>query len=364
MSEIDYVAQPAMRSALEVLENIASSGGVQSLDVAAAYITAGGLHDFVDRMETALGGDWPSVEKRWLTSFDYCRTQPVALEKLLSLPTSSVRVHDAHFTLAHNAMPKIPFHPKTFLIRSDDKDFALAGSGNLSRSGMSRGVEVGLALSVLRTNPAEASSAASMQSLRDWYLATWNNATPLNPALIKRYTALFESQDNLKNPTVTEDDLASDENANGALSSKDLQKLRICKNFWIESGNITKNRGPKLPGNQLMMKRMSRVFFGFFPNSVPVDTLIGSVGLYFGGNPIEQYSLSYSNNKMDKLNLPMPAILGPVEYDNSDLLFEQVGPQIFRLSLGTAKDKAGWRKRSNAISASFKMRSGREWGVF
>ena len=191
MSEIDYVAQPATRSALDVLENIARSGGVLSLDVAAAYITAGGLHDFLNRMENALGSDWASVEKRWITSFDYCRTQPVALEKLLSLPTSAVRVHDANFTLSHNAMPKIPFHPKTFLLRSNQKDFALAGSGNLSRSGLSRGVEVGLSLSVLRTDPVEVSSAASMQSLREWYLATWNNATPLNSALITRYAALF-----------------------------------------------------------------------------------------------------------------------------------------------------------------------------
>ena len=44
----------------------------------------------------------------------------------------------------------MPFHPKVFLFHSDQFDYVLAGSGNLSRSGLSRGVEVGLVLGIDR----------------------------------------------------------------------------------------------------------------------------------------------------------------------------------------------------------------------
>lgn len=364
MSKIDFIAQPARRTTLDVIESVATADALKSMDVAVAYITTSGLHDLLARLDGALGGVWPGISKRWITSFDYCRTQPVALEKLLSLPASAVRIHDAAFCLAHGAMPKVPFHPKAFLFRGKDTDFAIAGSGNLSRSGLSRGVELGLALEVKRKQPPEKSAAKSIKSLRTWYSEVWDNATPLSGALLDRYAKLFESQENLKNPTVTEDDLASDETGNGALTSKDLQKLRVCAHLWIEAGNITKNRGQNLPGNQLMMKRMSRVFFGFLPNAVPPDTLIGSVGLFYGANQVEQYSLSYSNNSMDKLNLPIPGQVGPAQYDNQFLLFEQTGPQLFRVKVGTNADRAAWLKRSKAIDANFKMKSGREWGVF
>lgn len=364
MSEVDYIAQPASRTTLEAIENIVKVGDLATADIAAAYTTSSGVYDLLKMMDAALAGRWSGVKKRWITSFDYCRTQPVALHTLMSLPASTVRIHDAQFCLAHGGMPKVPFHPKTFLFRGKNRDFALAGSGNLSRSGLSKGVEVGLAIAVNRNNPVEPTSAASLASLRKWYAGIWDAATPLDALLLKKYTKLFESIPNLSHPTATEDDLASSETAAGALTSKDLQKLRICANFWIVAGNITKNRGPKVPGNQLMMKRLSRVFFGFDPAALPENTTIGNVVIGFNDGPAHPYTLSYSDNKMDKLNLPIPGTVGPVSYDNRYLLFSQISSQVFRLTTGTATDKANWVKRSKAIDANFKMSSGREWGVF
>jgi HKD family nuclease len=364
MSTVDYIAQPASRTTLDAIEAILKRGSFESLDVAAAYATSGGVHDLIGRINATLGGAWGGVKKRWITSFDYCRTDPVALDALLSLPESSVRVHDAQFCLANNGMPKVPFHPKAFLFRCPDRDYALTGSGNLSRSGLSKGVEAGLTLAVKRSNPVEPTSAASIKALRTWYSSTWNNATPLSGTLLKQYSKLFDSADNLKRPTPTEDDLASSETASGALSSRDLQKLRVCRTFWIEAGNITKNRGPRLPGNQLMMKRLSRVFFGFDSSAVPENTLIGTIEISFNNGEVSHYSLTYSDNKMDKLNLPMPGSVGPASYDNEYLLFTQVAPQVFSLTLGTEAERATWLKKSKAIDGAFKMASGREWGVF
>lgn len=364
MKPVDFIAQPASQTTLDVIETIAKAGDLVSLDVASAYITSSGMHDLLKRIDFAVIKDWNGIKKRWITSFDYCRTQPVALDTLLTLPASSVRIHDAQFCLEHGGRPKVPFHPKAFLFRGQNHDFALAGSGNLSRSGLSKGVEVGLALAVERKKPTEPTAVASIKALRKWYSRVWNAARPLDLTLLKKYTKIFESVSNLSHPTATEDDLASEEITAGALSGKDLQKLRVCSNFWIEAGRITKNRGPILPGNQLMMKRLSRVFFGFDPVEVPKNTAIGSVNIEFNGGQNHSYTLSYSDNTMDKLNLPMPGTIGPAAYDNQNLLFSQISLHVFKLRIGTKAEKANWFKRSKAIGAGFNMASGRQWGVF
>lgn len=365
MSKVGFIAQPAARTTLDAIESIAKAADLTAIDIAVAYVTSSGTNDFLKRIDGSLGSAWVGVRKRWITSFDYCRTQPVALETLLSLPASSVRVYDASFCLAQGGTPKVPFHPKTFLFRGKNSDFALAGSGNLSRSGLSKGIEVGLTLAVDRSKPAEPTAVASIRALNLWYKQIWESATPLDAALLKKYTKLFESVPNLAHPTATEDDLASGEITKGALTSKDLQKLRICSHFWIEAGNITKNRGPSLPGNQLMMKRLSRVFFGYDPIAVQKNTAIGNVELSYNGGPFAGYTLSYSDNKMDKLNLPMPGTIGPAEYDKNFLLFREVSPHRFDMTVGTKADKAGWVAKSKAIGANFQMSvGGREWGVF
>jgi hypothetical protein len=340
------------------------NGGVERLDVAVAYVTNSGARDLLQRVSNTLGGDWAAIPKRWITSFDYCRTEPAALNGLLSLPNSSIRIHDAAFCLEHAGAPKVPFHPKAFLIRTNQRDYALAGSGNMSRSGLSRGIEAGLVLSVSRIPPDEPTATAAIHGMSTWFSRTWRASTPLTAPLLGSYSQVFENKDNLKAPTPTEDDVASTDTGRGALSTRDLQRLRVCRHFWIDAGNITKNRGPDLPGNQLMMKRLSRVFFGFDSTAVPENTHIGDVEISFNGGRGAPLSLTYSDNKMDKLVLPMPGVGGPVAYDNEHLLFERVMPGVFKLTIGTKATKANWLKRSTAIEGAFRMSSGREWGVF
>lgn len=364
MSQTDYVAQPASRTTLDALQAILHNGEVERLDVAVAYITTGGAYDFLKRAASTLGGAWAGIPKRWITSFDYCRTEPVALDSLLAVPNSSVRIHDAAFCVAHGGAPKVPFHPKAFLIRTNERDFALAGSGNMSRSGLSRGVEAGLVVSVSRDQPGELTATTAVEAMRTWFTSAWGDAALLTPDLLASYRRIFERKENLKAPTPTEDDVASTYTGLGALSAKDLQRLRVCRHFWIEAGNITKNRGPKLPGNQLMMKRLSRVFFGFSPDAVPENTHIGDVEIRFNGGHGAMFSLTYSDNKMDKLVLPIPDAGGPPAYDNEYLLFRKTGPRVFELTIGTKAMKAQWFKNSNAIDGAFRMSSGREWGVF
>jgi HKD family nuclease len=364
MSQVDYIAQPTPRTTLDALQAILQNGGVEQIDVAVAYITTGGAVDLLKRMSETLGGAWAEIPKRWITSFDYCRTEPVALESLRSVPNSSIRIHDAAFCISHGGAPKVPFHPKAFLIRTNQRDYALAGSGNLSRSGLSRGIEAGLVLSLDRMPPTEPTAAAAIHAMRTWFTATWRVASPLTTPLLTSYGDLFEHRNNLQAPVPTEDDLASTDTGNQALSTKDLQKLRVCRHFWINAGNVTKNRGKKLPGNQLMMKRLSRVFFGFGGTAVPENTHIGDIAISFQGGQSALFSLTYSDNKMDKLVLPIPGAGGPPAYDNVFLLFRRTKPFGFDLTIGNKALKAQWLKRSIAIDGAFKMQSGREWGVF
>lgn len=364
MSRADYIAQPTSRTTLDALQGILQDGTVSSIDVAVAYITSGGAYDLLNRVSQTLANTWINVPKRWITSFDYCRTEPVALDSLLHVQNSSVRIHDAQFCLDHGGDPRVPFHPKTFLVRTNLRDYVLAGSGNMSRSGLSRGVEAGLVVGVNRAGPTEPTASAAMHSMRNWFSNTWTSAARLTPTLFASYSQLFEDKENLKAPAPTEDDVASTYTGHGALSTKVLQRLRVCRHFWIDAGNITKNRGPNLPGNQLMMKRLSRVFFGFASTAVPENSHIGDVEISFNGGQGAQFSLTYSDNKMDKLVLPIPGAAGPSAYDNEYLLFYRNKPGVFSLIIGTRAAKAQWFRKSNAIDAAFRMTSGREWGVF
>lgn len=362
MTKISFIAQPLKRTTLDAVAGILEDGPFDDISVAAAYITKGGIHDLLQNMSRNLPSSWGETKKRWITSFDYLRTQPVALDTLMALSASEIRIFDASFCLAHHGTPRVPFHPKAYLFRKRGIEYALAGSGNISRSGLSTGYEAGLVMGIGSSDKTEERS--SIKGVRDWYEEIWNKATVLDKNLLRKYNSLYESEGNLKNPSPTEDDLASSDVSKRALSDKDLQKLRVCRHLWIEAGNVTRNRGPNLPGNQLMMKRMTRVFFGFEAKDYEENFAIGSVFISFNGEYPKEYSLTYSDNKMDKLILPMPGTDGPSGYDEKILLFEAATTKHFNLKLCTSKDKSVMVKKSRAIGGMFKMTSGREWGVF
>lgn len=363
MSRIGYIAQPASRTTLQAIELIVQTNEISSIDVAAAYITSGGADRLLSSLSGAMGDAWATVEKRWLTSFDYLRTEPVALRALMEAPTSSVRVHDAERCIATAGVPRTPFHPKAFLLSGPVCEYAIAGSGNISRSGLSIGIEAGLFVGGPRDARGDQGCRESIDAIRAWSTALWQGAMPLDAALLESYAGVFETRENLRNPVPTEDDVATTDARQGGLSSDDLRRLRVCRHLWIEAGNISRNRGPDAPGNQLMMKRLSRVYFGFPPDDVPRNSPIGDVIIQYRDLPIE-CSMTFSDNGMDKLVLPIPGTEGPLQYDNENLLFEQRSPRHFRLSVGTGAEKTAWRRRSAAGSGAFRMSSGREWGVF
>lgn len=359
------IGQPTHATTKQAIAQVAGSDQFEAMDVAAAYITSSGLFDLREALNDPFNLSDEARQKRWLTSFDYLRTEPVALESLLALPNSSVRIHVPEVVLANKGMPKTPFHPKAFLFRrGEDVEFCLAGSGNLSRSGLSKGVEAGLAVGVDRSDAATSPQAiAAVNASREWFEHFWNASSQLNGALLSRYTNLYEAAENLRNPPATEDDTANSDPSREAISAEDLKKLRACRNFWIDAGNVTKNRGKFLPGNQVMMKRMSRVFFGFEARNLPKDSPVGVVELSYDGGAFGDYSLTFSNNGMDKLTLPVPGNGGPASYDNKILHFRAVAPRRFELRVLPKGQIGQLRNRSKSVEGAFKLKGGREWGV-
>ena len=238
---IDSIRQPTTRTTAQALDTILRNAPPEEMDVAAAYITGSGLRDLLKVIKDSLGNRHRAMQQRWLTSFDYCRTEPIALETIMSLQNSSARIYDAEFCISRGCTPRKPFHPKTFFLRSPQFDYVLSGSGNISRSGLSRGFEAGLSIGIDRlVTDVEPSAVQSINLSRDWFECAWENAAPLTDGVLARYSKIFESVEKRKNPSSTEDDIASDHPTKGSLKSADLQRLRVCRQLWIEAGNITK----------------------------------------------------------------------------------------------------------------------------
>ncbi len=363
---IKAVTQPATGSVIDSVSWILDRCEVLQVDIAVAYITTQGVKDLISTFNAGLGDRWPLVKKRWLTSFDYLRTTPLALESIDNLQKSKLKIHNTSVLDRSGCVPNIPFHPKSIIFTGSDTRFVLSGSGNISKSGLTRGHEAGIIVGVADPVPTgDAQSAACIDAFGTWFDGLWAPATKSSDVLLSRYRDIYESQPNLKNPTPTEDDTAPNHTKRGQLTPIDLRKLRACSNFWIEADrNITPNRGANLPGNQLMMKRLTRVFFGFSPDDVPRDSPLGHLEVVYGGHDPHTCSMTFSNNLMDKLTLPIPGVDGPVKYDNENLLFQQIGPSLFRLTVGNNTQKAQWRRRSQDIDAAYKMGGGRAWGVF
>ena len=327
----------------------------QRICAAVAYATQSGVAE----LDEALGDlkNWRKATKRWLVGIDYCRSDPLALTHLRDLPSSKVRIFDGEFVSNRKGcVPRDSYHPKAYLLLGNKRSTAVVGSGNLSRTGLRQGIEAAAAFSECRLD--------AIEDIRSWFTRHWHLATPFN-SIEDKYEKQHSSLENRSNPMASEDDSVP-ESASKAhqLGPGELRKLRVCRHLWIEAGNITRNRGPNQPGNQLMMKRNSRVYFGFDAVDLAQDTAIGTVTIQLGDNTSQSRPLRFSNNSMDVLTLPVPGGDTPREYDKKTLHFEQTGVRAFRLTIGSSSEVKRWRQLSSSIGGKHAMKSGRQWGVY
>jgi len=362
---IEAIIQPNKSTTLaQIKRNLSSDENVQ-LDVAVAYITSSGLKPFLRAVSSDNLGTLIPQRMRWITSFDYLRTDPAALAKILELDSRRIRIVDGQNSISRKCRPLRPFHPKVFMFDGKRTRSVIAGSGNLSYSGLSRGHEAGLVLrSNRKSNIQDKSALRIVGQFSGWFNRLWQHSDVLTQRLLLDYQEIYDSSENLSHPNVTEDDVLPENEVRGGLSLEDLTKLRACRRFWVQERNVTKNRGPNLRGNQIMLKRMSRVFFGVPALNVSRDTPLKDLKIEYESEGLRHCTLSFSNNSMDKLTLPIPGDGGPQEYDDKCLLFERRAPDQFALRILNKRKQQQAVAASKKINAYFKFKSGREWGVY
>jgi len=339
----------------------------ERIDIAVAYATLRGILAVRDTIGRKIS--WEGLDKRWVLGIDWCRSEPSALEYIASLPNSHARIFDGQAVVNKpGCVPSVPFHPKVFILRSDEATAVICGSANLSLNGQSIGYEVGSLLAYKNSEDlTEGSAETPLNEVVTWFEQIWSQSSPLASILLA-YKSRYETSEHLQSPIPTEDDVSFlPSSGSRALSEKKLRQLRACRHLWVEVGNLHANRGAGKPGNQLMLSRLTRVFFGFSAVEVPRDSLIGHVRIDFQGNERTDCSLRYSNNAMDVLGLPIPSTEGPPRYDGETLLFEQevdAAGVKYVLRIGSARDRRFWKRESQKVSGDFKMTSGRQWGLF
>ena len=341
---------------LEMIRTAVETTQPNRLFAAVAYAT----HTGVAELDHALGElePWRTATKRWLVGIDNCRSDPVALKHLNDSQRSDVRIFDGRLVSSRaGCIPRNSYHPKAYLLQGAERSAVVVGSGNLSRTGLRWGVEAAAKVS--------ASDNAPFTDMLAWCRRNWRDATPFEE-IEEQYGKQYESAQNRRNPAVSDDD-AVPESAfarTGQLRPNELRKIRVCRHLWIEAGKLHLNRGPGRPGNQLMMKRNSRVFFGFAASDLAPNSPLGNVAIRFGEHLRPVCQMRFSDNSMDVLTLPVPGEEGPEAYDQRTLHFTRVGVREFNLSIGTPVEVRKWKRRSATIDGSYKMKSGRQWGVY
>lgn len=350
---------------IDALRGGAASGPFERLRAAYAYASAGGALELVRTLRDSVP-NWSTLEKRWLISMDWGHTDPQALALLASLDGSQVRVPYAAEVLANGLIPKVCFHPKTIIFdqiaprRSHPLAIAL-GSANLTMSGLRTGHE-DLALASWtggRLTNVQRTQLEAMRLEATRFDQVWRTATRLSPAMLAAYQDLRpksrpRSEDASRRVREIERGLVVDFDK--------AARLESASRLWIEIRYVVPNLGLARPGNQIDMARGTRVFFGFPATPVPPNTPLGTLSIQFG--PAAQpRNMRFGNNSMEKLDLPAPGPGGPPTYENQVLLFTRLRSGVFGLTIGNPAQIAEWKRLSARASSSYRMNSGREWGV-
>lgn len=356
-----------------IIEQLVAALGSEEwnrLDVPVAYAVAGGVRLLEERLRA--DPKWATVEKRFLVGIDWFRSEPLALDALAKLPNATVRVVDGERIVASpGCLPVRSYHPKAFIMSKDwpaagGAVGCLIGSGNLSRNGLSFGHELDWWSCSTGASPEVVTALGDVYT---WFERLWQKSTSYGQ-IRDQYRARFETHQQTDFRATTDDDSVPDViRQQRGLKPDDLVMLRSFDNLWADAGSMYSNLGAGRSGNQLELRRYSRVFFGFPAQDLPKNSPIGGIPLLLGGTIHEDRHLRYGDNAMDKLDLPIP-VGETIDYRHQTILFTRmVGPSgevRFRMQIAGSGDRARWRAKSRKKSALFKFAGGstREFGVF
>lgn len=332
-----------------------------------AYGTLSGVELLANQRPQRIKDAWERiVDKKWIIGIDRCRSDPEALDRL-----GNVRVPDGKLIVKTKwCTPKRSFHPKVVVLSSRDTIAVIAGSGNLSWTGLTFGCECGSVLVVRKpfASGIERQQWNEAQELLRALNKLWKRSIPFE-VIADAYRDKRASNENLRTPATTEEDAV--QAGEGPLSPQQIAQLKASEHFWIEGGIMGANLAKRNePGNQLDMSPMMRTFFGFPARRANKNQRLGRVDLVYNGKLFPDRALRFSDNGMDKLNVPSPGQDGPRSYRNAVLLFKRLASQKFEMTVGHHRELIEWRQQSGNVGGAHKMtRSGkrkrpREWGVF
>lgn len=364
-NNIEYILQKWLDQPYADLFRTALRKGVYDrIFAAVAYATVGGVKIIEDIFREEFDNKyWDNMSKQWLVGIDWCRSDPRALSQLAAFSKSQVKIPNGGENISRlGCLPDKIFHPKLYILQGKNLSAIICGSGNLSRSGLTKGCECGSLLLI------KSSRNPQLVKLLSWFSAEWKKADPyskLKDVYVKRCKQSLKNKDKF---VPTEDDLTPEKFKKRAqkklLSELQIRQLQTFDNFWIQAGGLGSNLGPDKPGSQLDMTRYTRVFFGYPAIDVARNKIIGEVTLVWDDDNLKR-TLKFGHNEMDKLNVPPAGDHGPLFYKNKTLLFTRNVDGSFLFAVGKNADYAKWRRLSKQLNAHYTMQPrGREWGLF
>lgn len=331
-----------------------------------AYSTKKGVCLLTQALETVIP-EWKHIRKEWVVSIDYGLTEPEAITALQELPNSEVRIPYATEVIRRHLRPQHTFHGKSLVFHEGDslrcgKGGMVVASANMTVNGLCFGHEHASSYTWGRKSEVPSQTWAALEKAYSSMLGVFHNGTDPTPDLLCRYQARRprriqwhpeDERPEAKKITAPCSHLSLFENASLASASS----------LWIDIDYVVENLGDGRPGNQIDLQRGTRVFFGIPSIAVSRNTLLGEVKINYRGR-ISSCHLRYGNNQMDKLNLPVPGPGSTPPYQGKTLLLTRQDNSNYKLNVRSRSAAAAWKARSRNQHTLFRMRSGREYGVF
>jgi hypothetical protein len=331
-----YIQIQNQQSTLDHWKHILEGNELSSFG-AFAYVTDSGVAQIRTHLSRHFGD---ARHCRWLFGCDYGRSHPTALRGLTAIGISEVRIHDGEYVVRSKAfVPRVSYHIKTALtlLATGYPCKQIVGSGNLSASGLSSGIEGGC---VVDFTEVDRESGTALISVLE---GMWEKATPL-ARVLEEYEAHYAF---VSNPAIR-----------GAVDDHRPDATEL---FWIDVGYVTKNRGPDRPGNQFDLPKRSHVYLGLEEVRNPtLNSTLGDLRIRTPTGQVVERRLRYGNNSMEKLTLPIPEEYGYQCYDGKILTFELEGHEVV---LEAFEYDDFFRIYGMHINSCSEMQSGRRYGT-
>jgi HKD family nuclease len=220
-----------------------ASAGALHVRLGFAFISEMGLDLLVDALEHER--EWEHSQKSWIIGLHHGISEPKAIERVMSIANSDVRVFVGSARLTREALHSGQFfHAKTIWVEGDDSRGLLlvASSANLTGSALgdhSSNYEAGILLR------EDAISSALATGFSRWWDQVWSESVVATNDLLGKYTSL-RSEFLRMNPALLDN-----------LDPPSPRRVNLASRFWIEAGAMS--GGSR---NQVEFNRELAAFFG------------------------------------------------------------------------------------------------------